>query len=162
MHDISPQDRVTLLKDGITVLTVESDARGMHVCVSGRDEERVRKRVGEVLGDAVHVWVAGDTPRQLRPRACVGYLEREPGMLQLRYVVQGAQHVDAISLAEDDETVVVFGTVCMSVAGEDGEPIDCPAYLELQRPLQERTVIDGVSGAVVPYRNIYEGIEEPA
>jgi hypothetical protein len=68
--------------------------------------------------------------------------------------------VDDIVVAEDDETVVVFGTVCMSVVGEDGEPIDTPAYVMLERPLEDRTVVDGVSGQEVPYRNVYEGIEE--
>ncbi len=162
MNEVSPQDHVALLKEGIAVLSVEIDRRGTHVCVAGRDEAHVRKRVAEVLGDEVDVWVVGDVPRQLRPRACAGYMERDPGVLQLRYVVQGAQHVDDIVIAEDDETVVVFGTVCMSVVGEDGEPIDAPAYVLLDRPLDDRTVIDGVSGEVVPYRNIYEGIEEAA
>jgi hypothetical protein len=161
-YDVSPQDRVTLLGEGITVLSVDTDRHGTHVYVAGRDDERVRKRVGQLLGDEPDVWVAGELPRQLRPRACAGYLERDPGCLQLRYVVQGAQHVDHISVAEDDDTVVVFGTVCTSAMGEDGEPIDCPAYVELDRPLEGRTVIDGVSGRAVPYRNVYEGIEEAA
>ena len=162
MNEVSPQGHVALLKEGIAVLSVEVDRRGTHVCVAGRDESHVRKRVAEVLGDEVDVWVVGDVPRQLRPRACAGYLERDPGVLQLRYVIQGAQHVDDIVIAEDDETVVVFGTVCMSVVGEGGEPIDAPAYVMLDRPLDDRVVIDGVSGEVVPYRNIYEGIEEAA
>ena len=159
INDVSPQDRVTLLKEGIAVLSVESDEGGTHVSVAGRDDRRVRTRVGELLGEEANVWVVGDTPRQLRPRRCAGYCESDPGVLHLRYVVQGAQHVDDIVVAEDDETVVVFGTVCTSVVGEGGEPIDCPAYVALDRPLDERTVIDGVSGQAVPYRNVYEGIE---
>ena len=137
MNEVSPQDHVALLKEGIAVLSVEVDRRGTHVCVAGRDESHVRKRVAEVLGDEVDVWVVGDVPRQLRPRACAGYLERDPGVLQLRYVIQGAQHVDDIVIAEDDETVVVFGTVCMSVVGEGGEPIDAPRVRDA-RPAARR------------------------
>lgn len=160
--DVSPQDRVTLLKEGIAVLSVEPDRQGTRVYVTGRDDERVRERVTELLGDALDVWVVGEIPRQLRPRPCAGYLERDPGILQLRYVVLGAQHVDDITVAEDDETVVVFGSVCTSSMGEDGEPIDCPVHVALDRPLEDRVVIDGVSGREVPYRNVYEGIEEAA
>ena len=57
MNEVSPQDHVALLKEGIAVLSVEIDRRGTHVCVAGRDEAHVRKRVAEVLGDEVDVWV---------------------------------------------------------------------------------------------------------
>jgi hypothetical protein len=54
-------------------------------------------------------------------RRCVGHMEREPGRLQLRYVLRG-----------DDEM-----------------------YVYLDRPLGDRTVVDGVGGQPVPYVNVY-------
>ena len=157
---VSAEDSVALLREGIAVLSMEEHGGRLQVCAVGRDEARVRERVTERLGD-VDVWVVGDVSRQLRPRACSSYMEREPRMLQLRYVVQGDQHTDEIVVVEDDETVVVSGCVCMSVVGDEGEAIDVPAHVMLERPLGDRLVIDGVSGEPVPYRNIYAGIEEP-
>ena len=157
---VSAEDSVALLREGIAVLSVEDHKGRIQVGAAGRDEERVRKRVAEQLGD-VDVWVVGDVSRQLRPRAASTYMPHEPNMLHLRYVVQGDQHVDEIVTAEDDETVVVFGCVCMSVVGDEGPPIDAPAFVVLERPLGDRTVIDGVSGAPLPFRNVYEGIGEP-
>lgn len=157
---VSAEDSVALLKEGIAVLSVEEHNGRVHVGAAGRDEARVRRRVGEQLGD-VDVWVVGDVSRQLRPRAASTYMEAEPGLLQLRYVLQGDQHMDEIVTAEDEESVIVFGCVCMSVVGDEGEPIDAPAYVVLERPLGDRLVVDGVSGAPLPFRNIYEGIGEP-
>jgi len=157
---VSAEDSVALLKEGIAVLSVEDLGGRVQVGATGRDEERVRRRVVERLGD-VDVWVVGDVSRQLRPRAACSYMEAQPTLLQLRYIVQGHQHVDEIVTAEDEETIVVFGCVCMSVVGDEGEAIDAPAYVVLERPLGERTVIDGVSGEILPFRNIYEGIGEP-
>ena len=157
---VSAVDSVALLKEGIAVLSVEEHKGRIQVGVAGRDDERVRRRVAERLGD-VDVWVVGDVSRQLRPRAASTYMPHEPNMLHLRYVVQGDQHVDEIVTAEDDETVVVFGCVCMSVVGDVGPPIDAPAFVLLERPLGDRTVVDGVSGAPLPFRNVYEGIGEP-
>jgi hypothetical protein len=157
---VSAEDSVALLKEGIAVLNVEDHEGRIQVGATGRDEERVRQRVIEQLGD-VDVWVAGDVSRQLRPRAASSYMEQEPGLLHLRYVIQGDQHVDEIVTAEDDETVVVLGCVCMSVVGDDGPPIDSPAFVLLDQPVGDRTVIDGVSGAPLPFRNVYEGIGEP-
>lgn len=158
---VSAEDSVALLKEGIAVLSIEELGGRAQVCAVGRDEERVRRLVAERLGD-VDVWVVGDVSRQLRPRACSSYMEREPGILQLRYVIQGDQHTDDILVAEDDDTVVVSGCVCMGVMGDDGEMIDVPAHALLSRPLGDRLVIDGVSGEPVPYRNMYAGIEEAA
>ena len=158
---VSAEDSVALLKEGIAVLSLEEHGGRLQVCAVGRDETRVRDRVIARLGD-VDVWVVGDVSRQLRPRACSSYMEREPGLLQLRYVIQGAQHPDEIVVVEDDDTVVVSGCICMSVIGDEGEPLDVPAHVVLQRPLGDRVVVDGVSGAPVPFRNIYAGIEEPA
>ncbi|MDA0181283.1 hypothetical protein OJ997_13330 [Solirubrobacter phytolaccae] len=157
---LSAQDSVALLKEGIAVLSVQDHEGRVQVGVVGRDEEYVRRRVTERLGD-VDVWVVGDVARQLRPRAASAYMERAPGLLQLRYLIQGDQHVDEIVTAEDDETVVVCGCVCMSVIGDHGEPIDFPAHAALERPLGDRVVIDGVSGEPLPFRNVYEGIGEP-
>lgn len=157
---VSAQDNVALLREGIAVLSVEEHEGRIQVGVSGRDDERVRRRVIERLGD-VDVWVVGDVARQLRPRAASTYMPEDANVLHLRYVVQGGQHVDEIVTAEDDDTVVVFGCICMSVVGDEGPPIDAPAFVMLERPLGDRTVIDGVSGAPLPFRNVYEGIGEP-
>lgn len=157
---LSAEDSVALLREGIAVLSVEEHEDRVQVGAAGRDEARVRRRVAEQLGD-VDVWVVGDVSRQLRPRSASTYMECQPGVLQLRYVVQGDQHVDEIVSAEDDATVVVCGCVCMSVVGDDGEPIDMPAYVVLERPLGDRAVVDGVSGEPLPYRNLYEEIGMP-
>jgi hypothetical protein len=82
-------------------------------------------------------------------------MEREPGRLQLRFVLRGDEHVDDIVVAEDDETVVVYGIVCASVAGTDGPAWEGPWHVYLGQPLAGRVVIDGVTGSPVPYRNIY-------
>jgi hypothetical protein len=158
---LSAEDSVVLLKEGIAVLSVQEHEGRVQVGAAGRDEERVRRRVVEQLGD-VDVWVVGDLSRQLRPRAAATYMELRPGVLQLRYVIQGDQHVDEIVSAEDDETVVVCGCVCMSAAGDEGEPSDYPAYVVLEQPLGDRAVVDGVSGEPLTYRDIWEGIGEPA
>ncbi len=142
------------------MLSVEEHKGRIQVGAAGRDDERVRGGSPKRLGD-VDVWVVGDASRQLRPRAASTYMPQEPNLLHLRYVVQGDQHVDEIVTAEDDETVVVFGCVCMSVVGDHGPPIDAPAFVVLERPLGDRTVVDGVSGAPLPFRNVYEGIGEP-
>jgi hypothetical protein len=152
---LSAEDSVVLLKEGIAVLSVEEHEGRVQVGAAGRDEERVRRRVSERLGD-VDVWVVGDVSRQLRPRAASTYMELKPGVLQLRYAIQGDQHVDEIISAEDDETVVVCGCVCMSAVGDEGEPIEYPAYVLLERELGDRVVLDGVSGEPLPYRNLYE------
>lgn len=157
---VSAADSVALLREGIAVLSVEEHQGRIQVGATGRDDERVRRLVAERLGD-VDVWVVGDVSRQLRPRAASTYMAEDPNLLHLRYVVQGDQHVDEIVTAEDEDTVVVFGCVCMSVIGDEGPPIDAPAFVVLERPLGDRTVIDGVRGAPLPYRNVYEGIGEP-
>ena len=56
---LSPEDSVALLKEGIAVLSVEEHEGRIQVGATGRDDERVRKRVTEQLGD-VDVWVVGD------------------------------------------------------------------------------------------------------
>jgi hypothetical protein len=82
-------------------------------------------------------------------------MEREARRLQLRFVLCGDEHVDDIVLAEDDESVVVYGIVCTSVAGTNGRAWEGPWHVYLGQPLGDRAVIDGVTGSPVPYRNIY-------
>jgi hypothetical protein len=52
--------------------------------------------------------------------------------------------------------VVVFATVCTAVAGESGRAWEGPWHVHLDRPLGDRTVVDGGSGANVPYVNVYD------
>jgi len=107
------------------------------------------------LGPGVDVDVCGRLPRRLRPRRCVGYMEREAGRLQLRYVVVGDEHLDDIVVAEDDRTVAVFGTICQPVIQPVGDAVECPYHVYLDRPLGDRSVIDGFGDVPVPYVNVY-------
>ena len=87
-------------------------------------------------------------------------MEREPGRLQLRYALHDEEHVNEIVVAEDDERVVVFGTVCAPMDLEVEDTVGHPYHVYLKQPLGERTVIDAVSELPVPYFNVYDGIEE--
>jgi hypothetical protein len=82
-------------------------------------------------------------------------MEREPGRLQLRIVLRGDEHVDEIVTAEHAKTVVVLATVCTSALGETGDFCEVPCHVWLDEPLGRREVVDGVSGEVVPYKNVY-------
>jgi hypothetical protein len=155
---ISDQDRVALLRESIHVLSAERHRGRLNVFVTSPDEDRARAAVRACLGDAVTVYVCGDVPRVVRPMPCEGYMEREAGRLQLRYVNRGDQHIDHIFVAEDDETVVVYGMSCISPLGASGDEVDSPYHEYLKQPLGDRTVIDGVTGEPVPYRNVYEGL----
>jgi hypothetical protein len=157
--DVTAADRTALLRHGIVVLETEQTARSLRLGVVGGGEERVREAVIQRLGGAVEVDVLGDLPRQLWPRRCVGYMEREPGRLQVRYVLRGDEHVDDIVVAEDDSVVVVFATVCTSVTGEEGELMEGPWHVYLDEPLGDRTVIDGTCGREVPYKNVWAEME---
>jgi hypothetical protein len=152
---IGEQERVALLRQGIVVLSAEADETGMRVCVAGGHEEWVQPAVLAQLGPDVDVDVCGRLPRVLRPRLCAGYKEREPGRLQLRYVLVGDEHLDQIVVAENDRTVVVFATICTSVVEEVGDAVEGPWHVYLDRPLGDRTVIDGFGGEPVPYKDIY-------
>jgi hypothetical protein len=66
------------------------------------------------------------TLRQLIPRASVAYREREPGRLQLRFVLDADEHMHEIVVEEDDDVVEVFATVCGPVSGPSGEVIEGP------------------------------------
>jgi hypothetical protein len=150
---VTSADRTALLRHGIVVIEVDSDER--RVAVTGHCAERVREIAGRQLGDDVAVDVMGDLPRRLEPRACIGYMEREPGRLQLRLVLGAGDHVDDIVVAEDERAVVAFATVCTSNAVPGGPECDVPCHVYLERPLGKRTVIDGTSGLAVPYKNVY-------
>jgi hypothetical protein len=159
MHDnrteLTPQDRTALLEHGIVVLDSFSSGGRTQVDVTGARAERVREVVGRLLGEDVLVDVVGDLPRRLRPLRCVGHMEREPGRLQLRFVIAGDDHVDDIVVAEDETTVVVFGTVCTTALPQHGERCEVPCHVYLEGPLGDRTVIDGTTGDAVPFKDVY-------
>ncbi len=153
---LTAEDRVALLRHGVSV--VEEDATGerLRIGVTGVNCARVRDVVSRRFGIDVDVDVLGELPRRLRPRRCVGHREREPGRLQVRFVVRGDEHIDDILVAEDERTVVVFATVCTSVIGECGDQCDAPWHVYLKSPLAGRVVVDGASGDVVPYVNAFD------
>jgi hypothetical protein len=100
------------------------------------------------------------TLRQLTPRASVAYREREPGRLQLRFVLDADEHMHEIVVEEDDDVVEVFATVCGPVSGPSGEVIEGPWHVYLERPLTGRAVVDALSGREVPYRNVRAELAE--
>lgn len=153
---IDAADRVALLRHGIVAL--ESDEARTRVGVTGAGEDRVRETVARRLGGAVAVDLLGDLPRRLEPRQCVGYMEREPRRLQLRFAFCGDEHVDEVVVAEDETTLVVFATVCTSVSGEPRAWCEGPVHVYLEETLGDRTVVDGVSGDAVPYKNVYAAL----
>ena len=157
---IGAADRAALLRQGIVVVGADSTPQGLHVRVTGADAARVREVAARQLGEEAEVDVLADLPRRLALRPCVGYMEREPGRLQLRFCVRGDEHVDDIVVAEDERMVVVLATVCTSVDGEAGESCEGPWHVYLERPLGDRAVIDGVRGEAVPYKNVYAGLGE--
>jgi hypothetical protein len=57
--------------------------------------------------------------RELSPRRCVGHIEREPGRLQLRFVLYPGEHMCEIDIEEDDEAVVAFASVCGPIDEDD-------------------------------------------
>jgi len=155
---IRPDHRARLLERGIVIVDDGGAPGRRHVRVSGHGagvEEAARAR----LGDDIDVEVVGELPRRLEARRCVGYMEREPGRLQLRYVLKGNEHMDDIVVAEADEAVVVFATVCTSAGGERGASCEGPWHVYLERPLGNRTVVDGASGRRVPFKNVYVGLD---
>lgn len=159
---ISMEDRGALLRERIVVHSViHWEQFGTQMFVTGPDEKRARKAIAERFGKEVEVEVCGDEPREVRPRRCEGYMEREPGRLQLRYAMQREEHGNGIVVAETDDQVIVFGTVCAPVDLEPlGHLIESPYHVRLDKPLGERTVFDAVTDLPVPYFNVYDGIEE--
>jgi hypothetical protein len=152
---VGPADRVALLRLGIVVVAAEAGPAGGRVAATGASEAQVRELVASRLGDGIDVDVLGELPRRLESRRCVGYMEREPGRLQLRLGLYGDEHVDEIVVAEDERAVVVFATVCTSAHNELGVVCERPFHVYLERPLADRTVIDGTCGSAVPRRNVY-------
>lgn len=148
-------ERVELLRHGIVVV----EAEAQRVAVTGAGVERVHDVAARVLGEDVELEVLGETPRLIRPLRCRGHMEREARRLQVRFELRGDEHVDDIVVAEDERTVVVFGTVCTAAVGEEGDRCEVPCHVYLRAPLGDRTVIDGATGQVVPYKNIYAELE---
>jgi hypothetical protein len=95
-----------------------------------------------------------DVHHQSFPRPCLGYREREPGRLQLRVALSVDEGVCDIEVEEDQETVAVFVTVCGSAGGES---FDCPVHVNLDAPLEDRRVIDLVSGRPLKLREPFTG-----
>ena len=88
-------------------------------------------------------------------------MEREPGRLQLRYVLRRGEHLDELLVAEDDERVVVYGTICTPIDPQlGGGEEESPYHVYLDEPLGKRTVIDAVAREPVQYFNVYDGIFE--
>ena len=148
---ISERDRTDLLNQGIQVLSASSYENEVQVYVAGGDEERARSTVIAQIGREADVQWCGALHRRLVPRPCVGYMEREAGRLQVRYVLSmDDEHVGDIEVTEDDHTVVVSATMCTPLHSEARDEIECPYHVYLDRPLGDRTVIDGFDGAPVP------------
>ena len=156
--DIAASQRTRLLGAGIVLLEAHLDGAKPSVVVAGAGEERVRLAIMDDLGAGVAVEIAGELPRRLIPRRCVGHMEREERRLQLRFVLRGDEHVDDIVVAEDDASVVVYGIVCASVAGTRGDAYEGPWHVYLERPLGDRVVIDAVTGSPVPYKNVFAAL----
>jgi hypothetical protein len=160
--EISKEDRSALLRERIVVHSViHYEEFGTHVFVTAPDSRRARKAVADRLGKDVQVEVCGDERREVRPRECHGYVEREPGRIQLRYATLLDEHLNEILVAETDVQIIVFGTVCT--------PLDMPAparregspyHVRLDKPLGERTVFDAVTDRPVSCINVHDGIEE--
>jgi hypothetical protein len=95
-----------------------------------------------------------ETPRRLGPRGCVAHREREPGRLQLRFVLSLDEDMHEIVVVENEDSVQVFAIVCGPVTSRSSERVDAPWHVYLERPLGRRRVIDALSGRDVPYRNV--------
>ena len=152
---IDATDRTALLRQGITVTNARRTNGRLQVFVSGGDEKRVRAAVAARLGAEVDVSILDELPRRLRPRGCAGHMEREPGRLQLRYVLWGDECMGDIVVFEDARSVVVLGLICEPVGGDAGEPREFPFHVYLDRPLGTRRVFDGCGGGEVPAKAVY-------
>jgi hypothetical protein len=154
---ITFEDQMALLQDGVVVHSVHHyEEYATRVYVTGPDPTSARESVVARLGDQVEVTVCGHVPRELRPRRCDGHMEREPGRLQLRYAMQEEEHLDEIVVAEDDQRVVVFGTICSPVGLLPGHRVESPHQVYLRGPLNGREVVDAVVDAAVPFFNVYD------
>ena len=106
-------------------------------------------------------WTPGldQTLRQLTSRSCLAHCEREPGRLQLRFLVDVDEHMHDIVVVEDDDTVVVSAAICSPTTGVWREQFEGPFHVYLDEPLGERRVIDALTGREVPYKDIWAEIE---
>ena len=102
--------------------------------------------------------VLDDTLRRLAPRSCVGHCEREPGRLQLRFVIDVDEHMHDIVVVEGDDTVVVSAVVCTPTTGVWREQFERPFHVYLDESLGERRVIDALTGQEVPYKDVWAEI----
>jgi hypothetical protein len=157
---VTEADRAELLREGVVVVQDDVDRKRRRVDVTAYVEEWALEAVGRRYGPDVEISYLGQMPRVIKPLRCVAYMEREPGRLQVRFVIGMEQHVDEIVFAEDDGAVVIYGTVCTPANWDVGERYEGPWHIYLDRPLGDREVIDGVTGKVVPYRNVWAEIEE--
>lgn len=103
--------------------------------------------------------LSGWTPHEQRWGACQGYMEREPGRLQLRVALRRREGVCSVLVEEDHESVAVLILVCGDVKAP-GAYTDCPVHVYLDERLADRVVLDVVQGRrPVPYVNVYEELE---
>lgn len=99
------------------------------------------------------------TPHEQRWRQCDGHMEREPGRLQLRVGLCGLEGVCTVLFEEDDDAVTVLILIC-GESDPEGDWVDCPVHIYLERPLEGRAVLDVVQGRrPVPYRNVWAEME---
>jgi hypothetical protein len=94
------------------------------------------------------VEVDGSLDHDQWPRACAGYRERAPGLLELRVVLDRGEGVCDVFVHEEAMRVAVEVLVC-------GDPVDLtlevqPACVYLRRPLAGRPVFDLVGERWVP------------
>ncbi len=84
--------------------------------------------------------------------ACLAYREREPGRLQLRVVVSPDEGICDAAVEECDDRVYVRVVMCFDEndASETDTLLDCPVHVYLEQPLGDRTVIDALTGEVLP------------
>jgi len=98
-----------------------------------------------------------------RPRACIGYREREPGRLQLRVELFAGEGVCDIDFEETQDSIAVELFVCGDVTDRN-VICDCPVHIYLDQLLNGRSVIDVLSGQTVEERRIVpaRGLDAPS
>lgn len=157
---VSREDRAALLGHGIVVLADGIQRRKRWVLLAARDRDAAQTRARAVFGPRVDVTVHAEGPRRLEPLICDGYMEREPGRLQLRYATTRSQHLDDVLVEETDLVVVVYATVCTPTYNGEPEVTEGPVHVYLAAPLGDRLVIDGVTGRAVPFKDVYAELAE--
>lgn len=123
------------------------------------DTERFDEHWSAELDDERIEWLEKWAPRcpdggPSDPRKIIAYREREPGRLQLRVPLSRGEGVCQVVVEEDETTVRVRALVCYDddEADQPGsyERVNCPVHVYLDRPLQDRHVIDVETGAALP------------